>query len=264
MRRAGIAVIATLLLCAQAPLPGFPPGVFLNRGAIDALSAPAGFQGPGDIASGAIAFYSAGRAYNAAYAAAQSPLADIVDTTTGLATCTFNVGTNGFANLTAVVCPTGAPVVNVVTFCTVTHVGCSVTKAYDQSGNGNHAIQATLANMPGLTFSAQNGLPCLAGTGNAATRLVTSGTISQSAPYTFTAVGERTGSFTTEQILSSNGSLIGLAFSNAANLWRAQFNTGVTLTANDSVFHAAIAVVSATAPLFAIDSSANTTTSTSG
>ena len=229
-----------------------------------AIAGAAGFQGPGDITSGAIAFYSAGRAYNAAYAAAQSSLADIVDTTTGLATCTIKVGTNGFANLTAVVCPTGAPVVNVVTFCTVTHVGCSITKLYDQTGNGNHVVQATLANMPGLTLSAQNGLPCPAGTNNAAAGLASSGTISQSAPYTTTFVANRTITGAANQRVFSNGTTSNMLFSAAANTISVSNGSSVALTAADAAFHAALAIASGTAPLFAVDSSANTSTSTNG
>ncbi len=126
-----------------------------------------GYQGPGDITSGAIAFYSAGRAYNVAYAIAHSPLADVVDTSTGLTTCTFHALSTGFANpaeCNATACATA----------------CSVTKMYDQTvsgacGGSCDVVQATLANMPGLTLSAQNGLPCAAGTNNAAMMLKTAG-----------------------------------------------------------------------------------------
>lgn len=229
------------------------------------IQAATTFQGPGDIASGAIAFWSAGRAYNAAYAAAQSPLADIVDTTTGLATCTYNVGANGFVNLTAVVCPTGAPVVNVVTFCTVTHVGCSITKIYDQTGTGNHVVQATLAKMPGLTLSAQNGLPCAAGTGSATVVLQTAGNITQSAPYSAGMVVERTGAFTTAQRAMANGSSpLRFGFAGTVNTVNITNGTSVNLTAADSAFHALFTVASGTAPLFAADSSANISTATNG
>lgn len=225
-----------------------------------------GFQGPGDVASGAIGFWSCGRAYNKAYALANSAACDLVDTTTGLATCTLSIDDDGFANLQAVVCPTAVPVVNVVTFCTVTHNGCSVTKMYDQTGTGNHVVQATLANMPGLTLSAQNGLPCPAGTGNAAVRLAMAGSISQAAPFTETAVVERTGNFTTLQKISSNGANVAtLNFTASANtISSALGGNAINLTANDSSPHALLGVVSATAPLFAIDSSANTSTSASG
>jgi hypothetical protein len=52
---------------AEAQLLGFPPGMFQNRAALDAPAAPS-YTGPGDVISGATAFYSCARAYNAAYA----------------------------------------------------------------------------------------------------------------------------------------------------------------------------------------------------
>ena len=227
------------------------------------IAGPAGFQGPGDITSGGIFFVSPGRAYNAAYAAGQNPLADLVDTATGLLTCTEKVGTNGFADLTTAYCPTASPTTNVVTWCTVTVGGCSITKLYDQTGTGNHVVQATLANMPALTFNAQNGLPCAAG-GSNSPRLVTAGNIVQVLPFTMGGVAMRGSGFTTVQTIQSNANANFLRFAASANQVTAASSTPVNLTAADSSFHALLAVVSATAPLFAVDSSANTSTSTSG
>lgn len=215
----------------------------------------ASYSGPGDITSGAIAFYSCGRAYNAAYAAALNAACDVVDTATGLVTGTFNFLSTGFVS------PNQLSGVG-----QACHTACSVTKMYDQTGNGNHVVQATLANMPALTFSAQNGLPCAAGTNNAATRLVTAGNISQSAPYSYTAVAERSGSFTTVQRIMRNGLInaASLNYTGSANTVAVNNGTNVQLTVSDSAPHAFLVVSSATAPLFAVDSSANTSTSTNG
>ncbi len=216
-----------------------------NGGAV----VPASYQGPGDIKSGAIAFYSVGRAYNAAYATGLNPAADVVDTATGLTTCTFHFLSTGFVSTTE---------------CNATAcaVACSITKLYDQTGTGNHVVQATLAKMPALTFNAQNGLPCPAGTGNSAMALVSAGTISQAAPFTLTAVTERIG--TAAGQIMANGNTNFFSFVAGANTIRVNNGTAVTLTALDSAFHALLAVASGTAPLFAIDSSANTSTSTNG
>lgn len=266
-----IRCIATLLVVfflsavasAQVVYPPIGPGsvVPLGPGVTGAVT-PAGYQGPGDITSGAIAFYSVGRAYNAAYAAAQSPLADIVDTATGLATCTIKVGTNGFANLTATVCPTSAPTVNIVTFCTVMHVGCSITKLYDQTGNGNDVVQSG-TNGPTLAFNAQNGLPCAAGNGNGI-NIKTVGNVVQAAPFTRMAVVERTGNVTTRQDIIDSVSPTRLAFTNSANSVTINNGATVSLSATDSAFHALIAVASGTAPLFAVDSSVTISTSSNG
>lgn len=257
--------LAILWLCIWA-IPSYAQVPMTGAGLGSPTAAVAGFQGPGDITSGAVAFYSAGRAYNAAYAAAQNPLADIVDTTTGLATCTFNVGTNGFANLSAVVCPTGAPTVSVTTFCTVTHAaGCRVTKLYDQTGNGNHVVQATIANTPGLTLSAQNGLPCLTNLGGGSIPVLqTAGNVIQAAPFTKIGVAERTNNVTTRQDIIANTASNRLAYTNSANSVTVNNGTNVNLTAADAAFHALLVIASGTAPLFAVDSSANISTSTNG
>jgi len=236
-------------------------GFGIASGAVAAAPAPT-FTGPGDIATGALGFWSCGRAYNAAYAAAQSPLCTVVDTTTGLASCTFNVGTNGFANLTALVCVGNT--VSVTTFCTVTHVGCSVSEMYDQSGNANNVTQATLALMPTLTLSAKNSLPCPAGTGDNATALITSGNVSHAAPYSITAVAERT-SGGLQYITGNSSSARGaLGFTSSANTVQADNGTSRALTAANNTFHALLSVASGSDPLFAVDSSGNTSTSSNG
>jgi hypothetical protein len=215
-------------------------------------SAAAAYVGPGDITSGAIAFYSCSRAYNAAYASGLNAACDVVDTATGLVTGTMHFLSTGFVNVNEL---TGVG--------QACHAACSVTKMYDQTGTGNHVVQATLANMPALTFNAQNGLPCAAGGANSP-RLVTAGNITQAAPFTMTAVTERGSGFTTLQNIQNNGNLNILRFPAVANQVSAVSGTASTLTATDSAFHALLAVVSATAPLFAADSSANTSTATFG
>src|ERR1700732_3971891 len=114
--------------------------------------AVAGFQGPGNITSGAIEFVSAGRAYNAAYAASNGSFADLVATGNGAVVCTLKALTTGFVNLTSSACAGQTP----AAACAAANGGaCSVTKLYDQTGTGNNVVQATLANMPALTFNAQ-------------------------------------------------------------------------------------------------------------
>lgn len=243
-------ISAIAIALAVFTTSAFPQILTLGAGSA-AKGSAVSFQGPGDISSGAIGFWSCGRAYNAAYATGLNAACDVVDTATGLTTCTLHFLSTGYVNTTecnATACATA----------------CSVTKMYDQTGTGNHVVQATLANMPALTFSAQNGLPCPAGTGSAATRLATAGNITQAAPFTMTAVTERTGSNTTLQTIMNNGNLNLLRFAAATNSIAAANSTVVTLTANDSAFHAILNVASGTAPLFAIDSNANTSASTTG
>lgn len=200
------------------------------------------FQGPGDIVSSATAFWSAGRAYNATFAASTASIADIVDTATGVAACTMKIATTGYADLTSVVCPTSAPAVNVVTFCTVTHAtGCTVVKLYDQTGNGNHATR-TYPNGGTLTFSALNGLPCLVNNGAAGTSLGTA-SITLAQPFSITTVGERTGNFTSNgRLIGQSGGSVTFGYRTSINLVGLNAGTALTQTASDSAFHAMSAV----------------------
>lgn len=77
------------------------------------------YQGPGDIVSGAVAWYSPARAYSAAFAATAGPIMDLVDAATGTIPTTINILPTGFVDIAAI--PTTPQ---------------KVTKLYDQTGNG--------------------------------------------------------------------------------------------------------------------------------
>lgn len=218
---------------AQAQIP-------LTGAGSSGKAAGSGYQGPGDIVSGARVWYSCGRAYSASFAAGVGSICDIVDTATGLATCTIPIKANGFANLTAVVCPTVSPVVSVTTFCTVTHAGgCSVAKAYDQSGNANPATQATLANMPLLPLSALNSLPCPSGNGTSQVLSSTSG-VTLNNPTTLVELSNMT-SGASGFFPAIGTSSIAIAYGNnvSVSLFAGSF-PGVTVT---SAFHAGIGIL---------------------
>jgi hypothetical protein len=224
------------------------------------------YVGPGNITGGGILFGSTGRAYNATYAASNGNLADLVATGNGTAVCTLKSLSTGFVNLTSSACSGQTP----VAACAAANGGaCSVTKLYDQTASGAcggscDMVQATLANMPALTFNALNGLPCAAGTNNTSTVLATAGNITQSAPFTYTAVGERTGNFAAIQNLLNNNTINFIRFAASANTISFGNGANISLTAADSAPHAMLMIASATAPLAAIDSSANTSTTTTG
>lgn len=264
-----LAFFPPLAFGQSAVLNGFPPGTFQSRAAIDAPISGGAYSGPGNVQTGALAFYSCGRAYNAAYAVGGTqPACDIVDTATGLATCTIPIGTNGFANLTAIVCPTSAPAVGVTTFCTVTHAaGCSVAKMYDQSGSlacsggtACSAVQATLANMPPLTLSALNGLPCPTWAG-ASAMVLASGVLTSTTnmPFAYTAVSKSTVGTpsATSVIVENNGNTTNIGYRASANTVGSQSGT-ITATASANSFHAVqLALVStgANASFIVVDGS---------
>lgn len=177
------------------------------------VSGGGSFSGPGDVVSGASVFYSCARAYNAAYAAATGNLCDLVDTATGASSCTLKSSTSGFADLTTTYCVGGT--LSVTTFCTVTHAaGCSVSGAYNQSGvnacagsTSCNVVQATLANMPVLTLSAINSLPCMTNTSSPATTLIAANTLTVAQPGTDVAVANYTGSTTLGAVMQPNDNM---------------------------------------------------------
>ena len=220
------------------------------------VAAAAGaYQGPGDIVSGAAAFWSCGRAYTAAFAATQGAICSLVDTATGAASCTLNVGTNGFANLTANVCVGNT--VSVTTFCTVTHAaGCSITEMFDQTGNGIHLTNITLASMPIFSLNAQNSLPCASNLSGAGSLSLANnpGTSGPTTTYAMTVVGGVFGNFTTQQAFFGINTL-NINATTTSGQWRVNFGTpnNITGVAN-SAMHA---VVASTAPIFDIDGTSN-------
>src|SRR5882757_9830332 len=136
------------------------------------------YSGPGDISSGALAWWGC-RGYNAAYSTGSNPAMDVVDTATGLITTTVNIKTNGKLD-TATILGLGYAV--------------SVKKLYDQTGNGVHVTQATLSAMPALTLSGLGSEPVMTFASASSQFLSTSfGSIAQ--PWSLIGVLKRTGNF---------------------------------------------------------------------
>lgn len=219
------------------------------------------YQGPGDLGIGSFDMWgSTARAYSAAFAATQGAIADLVDTATGAATCTMNVGTNGFANTSALVC--AGNTLSVTTFCTVTHpAGCSVTKLYDQTGNTRHLVNVTLATMPTLSFSSpgSGSLPVMTGP-NTSTLLRSAAayTPSPTTNLTMTGVYIRTANFTTQGVVTGfNGGSAWIGPATSAN--KAQVTNGTevdsagTTIGADSVWHVLQGVASTTAASCALN-----------
>ncbi len=246
------------LASAQSPISAFPPGTFSNKAALDPAPV-SGFQGPGDIVSGAVGFWSCARAYNAAYANGTNPLCDLKDKTTGtVSICTLRVATNGFADLSGSYC-TGSTTPAVA--CAAAAGGaCAISKAYDQTGHSNDATNATAAQMPALTFSALNSCPGMTFTSASTSRLnITAVTAAQ--PFSMTGLAIRTANFTTLQgILSSNGTTIDLEFSTTTNNARIEAPSVIAATVSNSAFHALIGVFNNASSSFVVDGAATTGT----
>lgn len=216
----------------------------------DVKTGGAAYVGPGDIFNtSSIAAYSCSEAYLASYASGLGAACDVVDTSTGLITCTYHFQANGKVN------PSECN--GVGQSC---QTACSIAKAYDQTGNGRHATQVTLAQMPTLTFNSTplGTLPAInCGTGASTIFLATSATVTQAQPLTLYAVGIRNGNFTTAMGMIgsaiNNGDLIG-PFS-AINTWEMYAGTAVQGTAADNAWHAASGLANGASGAINIDGS---------
>lgn len=243
-----LAFLIAALLC----LPVAASAWWQSVQQVGVVTGGATYIGPGDIVSGATSFYSCGRAYTAAYANGTNPLCDVVLTTGGAAACTIRAATNGFADQTGSYC---AGSTTLASACTG---GCSITKMYDQSGNSRDISQATIASMPTLTLGALNSLPCA--TGSIAKGLLTAASLTLAQPFTFTAVAERTGSFTLQLQIYANGAggAPNAAYSTSTNTVRETGGSVITATASDSAFHALQFILNNTSSQITVDTTQGT------
>lgn len=158
----------TLLGCGKAP------GVVSSA-----------YLGPGDVQSGAV-WWGGLRGYNLAYATGSNPAVDLVDQAGANALTGVVIKTDGTLDVSSVATWVAANSVTTI----------RVSKLYDQSGGGNHAVQATLASMPQLILGPVTGLasnrPAIAINGG---RFLQTAAISGAnliQPMTLSAVGIRT------------------------------------------------------------------------
>lgn len=196
----------------------------MSGAAVTGTAPPASYVGPGDLVSGATAWYGL-RAYKASYATGSNP-AITIRRASDSTTATINILATG--NL---------DVATATAFCASTT--CFVTQAFDQTGNGNNATQATAANQPQLSFSCAGSLPCMAFNG-AQGLSAASFTLAQ--PTSMSAVAMRSSSNTTTEqyIIGEPGTPYSqLSFENIANTaYIYSYNSKLTVSAADGVTHA--------------------------
>lgn len=138
-----------------------------------------GFTGAGDVVSGAAGWWGL-QAYNGAYATGSNPAIDIVKASDGSALQTINILSTGYLDVATI---------NALGY------AVKVKKLYDQTGNGVHMSQATLANMPTLTLSALGSLPGITFDNSSQQFLAASGNTGTSLPLWISSVSKQTGGF---------------------------------------------------------------------
>lgn len=208
------------------------------------------YQGPGDIVSGAIRWGSCARAYNVAYANGTNPLCDLVAVTGGAVVCTLRVAISGFVDQTGSYCAGTTP----AAACAAASGGsCKVTVIYDQTSHNNQQ-QVTLAAMPALTFNALGVLPCF--TSAAAQELsdTTGAALTQTQPFTHTAVSDRTGGTAgNSRITSISGGSVSFGYRTGVNLAGIVAGSTLTATVSDSAFHGLVGVFNNTSSSLVVD-----------
>jgi hypothetical protein len=186
----------------------------------------AGYTGPGDIVSGATAWWGL-RGYNAAYCTGSNPAMDVVDAATGLITTTINILSNGDLD-NATLSGLGYAV--------------KVKKLYDQTGNGHHLDTVNnLASSPSVTLNALGSLSVVTFDGSASQRIQASSAFpSQAQPFTVSLLAARTSHFTTYgTFVACNSTDPEIQVDNTTNTWRINAGgTALTTTVSDSSYHA--------------------------
>jgi len=137
-----------------------PPGTF------QPLLLSGNYIGPGDIVAGATSWWGL-RGYNTAFSGAAINLCLPLDTH-----CEDENISNGNLVLGAF----GST-------CNNSTVICTIKQFYDQTGNGNHAVQSTIANRAAFVINCINtSYPCASFLGSSSQQYKTSGNISISQP----------------------------------------------------------------------------------
>lgn len=179
-------------LCCQAPAEAY----WQSRAQVS-ISVAAGYTGPGDVVSGATAWWGV-RAYSASYASGLGILARVC--TVADAVCA-NVSSDANGNFDLA----GAATLT----CTNISV-CTINKLVDQTGNGNDILTSLEANRPTLVVpGAANGCPSTSDycvKFNGTTSRLTSAALTVAQSLTLSAVAVRTsGSSYSHIIGKSNG-----------------------------------------------------------
>lgn len=234
MRLASALLLGTLL----ASTPARADDMALLGVSNAAQPKSAAYVGPGDIVSGATAFWGL-QAYNAAYAAPGT------NSAINIRRASDNASTN------IVILKTGLlDVATASTFCASTT--CYIDDWYDQTGNGNTLLQFTAAAQPQLVFNCIGSLPCASLNGTQDMYVLS---LSSSGSSIWMMLeGERTGNFTgqSDGLFSGNGPFIGWpGTANQALLFSG--SSALTAAATDSALHAIQGVINGSAGTLDVD-----------
>lgn len=218
-------------------------------------AAAAGFQGLGDVLSGAL-FYWGLRAYSAAKATAGADCIDIIETNQ---TFTSTLGVQADGNLNTTTIKAGHMAGSTLAAWIVARGTPFIHKIYDQTGNG---FDATSTNGTGPTLNVGGAKPLCQMPGGGVI-LASSATLTRAQPYSVSTVSRRT-SAGSGSIFGSSGNSAILVYDSANNLG---FNLGVaqpTIAATDNILHAVQWICQGATSICNVDGSNNTPASNPG
>lgn len=230
---------------------------------LGAGKAGASYQGPLDVFTASpYAAYSCARALSASVASTTGNLCDLVDSAAPTTViCTLKALTTGKVDLAGTYCTGG---LTPSAKCAAATGGvCNISKAYDQTGNGRDASQATAASQPTLLFSSSptGTLPvmnCNAG----GSRILATASVTAAQPLTLSGVLYHVA-------VASNGNAFGADFAavfltvNGSNAI-ASGGTSLTSAVSDATWYAVQGLLNGNGTSSAVNVNGSDTTGAAG
>lgn len=244
-------LVPALAFAQSVVLPGFPPGTFQSRAALDAGGTPPpSYTGPGDVVASAV-FGGGLRAYSAATAGSKA-----INVCLASDVACADLSTDA---------STGALVITTVGGFSCAVVTCTVKTIYDQTGNNACSgstpcdfTQATELKRGTLVVNCIGSLPCIATSVNSNPGYLTSGNSPGTAqPFTCSFVAMNTAPG--QGALFSAKATVQIGYhSSGANVAFIYAGSSVpTATASDGAFHAIQAVFNNASSDIYVDGSTN-------
>lgn len=218
------------------------------------VATPVSYQGPGDIVSGATAWWGL-RAYNAAYATAGSNAIAVRNTATS-ETCNVPVtSSGGLGNVAG--CSGSSSGDTLAVFCAESSGTCAITEFFDQTGNGHNLTQSTTADQPTLNLSCLGSLPCAAGNGSS---MYMTGTAPGGSPtaFAFSVVAEKTSSATEAGLVNLGSNNPEFYYCCADGSIRLLGASGFTASVSDNAWHALQGTINGASSFIYVDTTQTT------
>lgn len=218
-------------LLAFAPAVAAASVTTTGAGKVPAGGGGGGYIGPGDIVSGAKAWYGL-RAYSAAIAATGTQKAAHIIRASDGQSCDVLIATSGDLGNVANCSGSGSGAASA--FCASDT--CAIDLWYDQSsGGGFTASDGASAKQPTLVFNCLGTKPCAVFAG---AQMLATAITSTSQPLTVSAMAIRTGTFTSQNDILATGTG-GVYFpSTTANLVGGGLGASFSAAQTDNVWHA--------------------------